>query len=243
MVSVQNVMGTTVSYHVHGLSTEAFNQAIAAAACELTRIDQVFSTYKTASVFCQWRAGAIPPSNELAAVLTSCQHAKNASHGSFDPWSLSEGIDPSGYVKGWAAQRAANIIMQAGACGVMVNAGGDISCLGKPDETRDWRVGIRQAKSAETMAAIVSAPAIATSAAYERGQHVHDPAKNTTAVHVASATVCGPDLGMADALATGLFASGVAGLTWLEQVSDYTGLVEEHNGQLHYSNAFPIVSD
>ena len=53
---------------------------------------------------------------------------------------------------------------------------------------------------------------MATSGSYERGDHIWDVSSDRPAAGVASATVCGPDLALADALATGLVAAGSAGL-------------------------------
>jgi thiamine biosynthesis lipoprotein len=56
--------------------------------------------------------------------------------------------------------------------------------------------------------------AIATSGTAERGDHIIDPFSKTIAVGARSATVTGPDAGMADALATSLIVSGRDGASW-----------------------------
>ena len=63
------------------------------------------------------------------------------------------------------------------------------------------------------LAAIVELTgAIATSGSYERGQHLIDPHSGRPAARAASAGVTGPDLGLADALATALAGAGPDGL-------------------------------
>ncbi len=57
--------------------------------------------------------------------------------------------------------------------------------------------------------------AMATSGRYERGEHVIDPATGGTALSVDSATVVGPDLGEADALATAALVRGVGAAAWI----------------------------
>ena len=42
-------------------------------------------------------------------------------------------LDPSGYVKGWAIERAARILEAAGAENFCINAGGDIALRGGPE--------------------------------------------------------------------------------------------------------------
>ena len=56
--------------------------------------------------------------------------------------------------------------------------------------------------------------AMATSGRYERGDHVVDPATGQPAVGVDSATVVGPDAGMADALASAAMVHGLASMDW-----------------------------
>lgn len=63
---------------------------------------------------------------------------------------------------------------------------------------------------------VVSDIAVATSGLYERGDHVIDPKSGRPATGLASATVVGPDLALADAYATAVIALGPgAGLQWL----------------------------
>ena len=50
--------------------------------------------------------------------------------------------------------------------------------------------------------------AVATSGAYERGEHIRDPRTGRAPAGVESVTVVGPDLGTADAYATAAFALG-----------------------------------
>ncbi|HMJ96477.1 MAG TPA: FAD:protein FMN transferase, partial [Thermoleophilaceae bacterium] len=67
--------------------------------------------------------------------------------------------------------------------------------------------------------------AVATSGAYERGEHVLDPESGLPARGVRSATVTGPDLDLADALSTGLFAAGEGGLEWIDSIPAYEAMV------------------
>jgi thiamine biosynthesis lipoprotein len=54
--------------------------------------------------------------------------------------------------------------------------------------------------------------AVATSGTYERGARLIDPHSGMPTTRAASATVVGPDLAMADALATALVIAGVQAL-------------------------------
>jgi thiamine biosynthesis lipoprotein len=58
---------------------------------------------------------------------------------------------------------------------------------------------------------------VATSGAYERGAHIHGRRGET----LLSATVAGPRLGMADALATALFAADGNAAGWFGRFAGY----------------------
>ncbi len=127
------------------------------------------------------------------------------------------GIDPTGYVKGWAAQRALGAFRASGVCGAIVNAAGDIASFGDLGGGKLFRVGIADPFSPGRLAEVVYLTrAIATSGTYERGNHLIDPRSGRPAARVASASVTGPDLGLADALATAVAVAGETGLDLIE---------------------------
>jgi len=131
--------------------------------------------------------------------------------------------------------------------GVMVNAGGDIACSGQVAPDRPWRVGIRSPEDAGTIIATVDgAPAVATSGAYERGAHIYRPAPVRSAptaddAMVTSASVVGPDLWMADALATGLAAGGVDALAAIAALPGYHALIVLAGGRTHTTDGSPFI--
>ncbi|HEV2368520.1 MAG TPA: FAD:protein FMN transferase [Acidimicrobiales bacterium] len=243
------VMGTIVSFDVRGgqARPDEVYVALARSAAVLRRADFVFSTWKPESPVSRLRRGEIsveqaPP--EVADVLALCALARDASGGWFDPWAASDGVDPTGLVKGWAAERAlAELVGVPGLEGAMVNAGGDIASWGRPAPDREWRFGLRSPGHAATLVAVVEGvAAVATSGTYERGPHLYSPrlhpstggaagiAPVTSAA--ASATVLGPGLWMADALATALAVAGVAGLPTIEMVEGYEALVVDMHGEV-----------
>ena len=73
-------------------------------------------------------------------------------------------FDPSGYVKGWAIERAARILTTAGSASHLVNGGGDVQCVGgRPDAATSpagvppWRVGIADPLRPGRLALVVAA--------------------------------------------------------------------------------------
>lgn len=125
-------------------------------------------------------------------------------------------VDPSGFVKGWAIEGAGRILSKAGARNWYVNAGGDICLSGGSEGQGGWRVGVQHPRRRMAVAAVLelSGGAVATSGAYERGQHIIDPHRGAPPEGVLSVTITGASLSTIDAYATAAFAMGVDGAKW-----------------------------
>jgi thiamine biosynthesis lipoprotein len=239
------VMGTVVSFDIRprGLPYEQTRTALANACRVLHRADKVFSLYRPETPLSRLRRDELtvadcPP--EVASVLALCEQAREQSDGWFDPWAISDAVDPTGLVKGWAAQRAADVLRDAGLAGGMVNAAGDIAVFGRPTPTRRWRVGIRSPHaSGEVMCVVDAAGAVATSGSYEHGEHVRDPRTGGPATAALSATVSGPELVFADAFATGLLAGGENGFDAVRHAG-YEALLVLPDGTRKHTVAFPL---
>ena len=96
--------------------------------CE--NVDRDFSTYKDGSWVSRLRRREVPIEecpDDVIEVWDLCAQAKWLSDGAFDPWAVAGGFDPSGLVKGWAADKCADMLVAAGADHVQVNAAGDLS--------------------------------------------------------------------------------------------------------------------
>ena len=111
------------------------SRQLAEAVAILHRADETFSTWRPDSPVSRLRRGEITSAQapaEVAEVLARCAVARDLSGGWFDPWAVPGGFDPSGYVKGWAAQNALAAFRASGICGVLVNAAGDIASSRRP---------------------------------------------------------------------------------------------------------------
>ena len=140
------------------------------------------------------------------------------------------GLDPTGLVKGWAAEQALHILASAGVEAAMVNAGGDIALLGRPPGG-SFRVGIRHPWRPDALACVLHADAaVATSGCYERGRHLVDPKGGRLATGTASATVTGPSLALADALATALAVGGDEAFDVVASLAAYDGYLIRADG-------------
>jgi len=247
LTHTEDVMGTIVSFTVvlGDLPATAARAAVADACRTLHRADEVFSTWKPDSPVSRLRRGAatlgmMPP--EVAEVLALCRQARTASRGWFDPWAMPGGVDPTGLVKGWAVERAAAVLRQAGAAAALVNGGGDLAAFGSPGPGLRWRVGIRHPWRPDALAGIVEVrAAIATSASYERGAHLLDPATGRPAAGTASATVLGPSLALADALATAVAVGGDEALDAVAALDGYEGYLIRADGSEADTNGIDFV--
>ena len=232
----ETVMGTVVSFVVHpgALSDAAVRSALARACRTLHEADETFSTWKPQSPVSRLRRGEATVEElptEVATVLGLCERAKAASRGWFDPWAMPGGVDPTGLVKGWAAERALAELVQAGVAAAMVNAGGDLAVHGRPAPAEPWRVGIRHPWRVDALACIIEADAaVATSGAYERGEHLIDPHSGRPITRAASATVTGPSLAIADALATALVVAGADEIGFVTALAGYDAYVIDRDG-------------
>lgn len=234
---VEHVMGTAVSFRVLPADDVPFARVgtlLRTACAALHRADAVFSTWDPRSAMSELRSGIralekCPP--EVAEVLELCAFAKSRSEGWFDPWAMPGGIDPTGLVKGWAAERALATFREPGIHAALVNAGGDVTGFGRPAPGARWRVGIRHPWRPDSLACVVYLDgAVATSATYERGAHLVDPHTGAVGARAASATATGPSLAIADALATALAVGGDELLTVVDAVEGYEGYVIRPDG-------------
>ncbi len=240
-------MGTVVTIDVYttdgALSTDLSPQ-LATARDMLQRADAVFSTWRSHSPVSRLQRGEITTAQvpaEVREVLEQCAIARELSGGWFDPWAMPGGLDPTGYVKGWAAQKALGPFRASGICGAIVNAAGDIASFGGLGDEQPFRIGITDPFSPRRLAEVVYLTgAIATSGTYERGAHLIDPHTSRPIARAASASVTGPDLGLADALATAVAVAGVPGLDMVEALDGYEALIIALDGSHRWTRHFPF---
>lgn len=233
---VEPAMGTMFSFSVEpgAVPPTLARRAVDRACRRLHRLERIFTTWDPASPMSRLRRGELPMSEappEIPPVLDLCETARELSGGWFDPWAMPGGVDPTGLVKGWAVERALDVLRDAGVSAAMLNGGGDIAVHGRPATGGRWRIGIRHPWRPGALACVVAVDhAVATSGTYERGPHLLDPRSGRPAPAAASATVAGPSLAIADALATALAAGGDEVLARLEAVDGYDGYLVRADG-------------
>jgi FAD:protein FMN transferase len=210
----------------------------------LRGVDCRFSLYKDDSEISAFNRGEIALSRlsaEMCHVFELAQLTKSQSDGFFEISRPDGKIDPSGIVKGWAINNAAQIIRDAGFENFYVEAGGDIQAGGVNPDGEAWRVGIRSPFSDCDIIKVVSlsGQGIATSGNYVRGDHIynpHDPAR--VIKNVVSLSVIGPNVLEADRFATAAFAMGEAGIYFIEERAGFEGYVVNAEGLATMTTGF-----
>jgi thiamine biosynthesis lipoprotein len=219
-------MGTVITVDVR--DPDLPEPAVDAAIAWFHEVDATFSTYREESEISRLCRGELSESQcsvPVREVLGLCAEVTRRSGGCFDIH-LGGRLDPSGLVKGWSVERAAEMLQTAGARNFFIGAGGDVVTRGQPAPGRRWRVGIRHPELADQLAAVLEAGslAVATSGAYERGEHIVDPRTLRAPAGLLSMTVAGPSLTYADAFATAAFVMGEEGLRWMAGIDGYQAL-------------------
>src|SRR5579862_1530262 len=101
----------------------------------LRLVDRTFSTYKEDSEISRLDRGELAldeASPDVRLVLDECERLRERTGGYFDARAAGR-VDPSGLVKGWSVDRAAEILAAAGAETFSIYAGGDILTRGYPE--------------------------------------------------------------------------------------------------------------
>ena len=243
------VMGTVVTIDAYAdpaQPSKHIESHIARACRVLAQADEVFSTWKPNSPMSRLRRNELGLDQVpavVAQVLAECRQVRELTDGWFDPWSLPGGVDPTGYVKGWAAARALDQLKVPGVAAAVVNAAGDIaSFVADPLAHPPFHFGILDPADTTQLACVVEyAGAVATSGTYERGQHLFNPRTRRLTALNASATVTGPDLGVADALATALAIGAQPVLELLESIPEYEALIITESGNHITTAHFPLL--
>jgi thiamine biosynthesis lipoprotein len=222
-------MGTAVSAHIDDVVPQEIpDDAWESVGVFLRDIEDRFSTFLPTSEISRINKGelhVLDASPDVVEVLDACTWLEHLSDGVFNARRPDGSIDPAGFVKGWAAERAARLLAEAGLKNYYLRIGGDIQAHGRQATGDKWRVGIVDPHDATRIHSYVDIPenwAIATSGVAERGQHIWGKDSQPTNSQFSSMTVIGPHLMWADAFATIAYALGDAGIDWVEKFPDYT---------------------
>jgi FAD:protein FMN transferase len=235
-----HVMGTVVSFDLRDpLPVDALDRAIRL----LHHADSTFSTYRPDSEIsrlCRGEVGIDDCHPDVEEVLSRCEVATRLTDGYFSAYPYGR-LDPTGLVKGWAVQRASELLAEAGSTRHAVNGGGDVQLVGAIDGSPPWRVGITDPRDRHRILAVACPDgALATSGTAERGRHIINPLTGLPADHFASVTITASTLIEADVLATAAFARGADAVSWVERLPGVEGLFATPDGGFRTTSGFPL---
>ncbi|MFG1704730.1 FAD:protein FMN transferase [Nonomuraea sp. M3C6] len=203
---VEMVMGLPVSVDIRtALPARELAPLLNDAFAWLRWVDDTFSPVKEDSQIGRLNRGqTIRQIPELIEVLHRCDELTQATDGWFEA-RINGVIDPSGYIKGWALERLSRALSNAGAGDHRITAGDDIRVRGSAAPGKRWRIGVRDPRK-DVVRKVVFANdlGIATSG----GAPIVNPHTGEVQEGLGSVTVIGPDLGLADAYATAIYAMG-----------------------------------
>jgi thiamine biosynthesis lipoprotein len=207
----------------------------------LREVDARFSPFKPDSEVSRLDRGELSEiGTDLREVLDLCEHYRIATGGAFDVRLPGRGLDPCAVVKGWSVQRAAELLTAAGATRFCLNAGGDVVAGGGP-----WRVGVRHPEHADKLCTVLDLTdgAVATSARYERGDHIIDGRTGRPATGLLSLTVVAPTLTEADSVATAAFAMGAEGVDWAAGLEGCEVFAVDGERRVLRTPGFPVAGE
>lgn len=205
-------------------------------------VDRRYSPYKPDSEVSRMNAG-LPEdewSDEMRAILALSTQTKALTDGYFDVYFQGH-FDPSGIIKGWAIQKAAELLKARGRHDFYIDAGGDIAAAGTSPEGNPWRIGIRNPFRREEVIKVIAVQdkGVATSGAYIRGDHIYNPrVPGERPAGIVSLTVIGPDVYEADRFATAAYAMGSRGIAFINGLEGFEGYMVTPDGMATMTRNF-----
>ncbi|MFQ5824685.1 MAG: FAD:protein FMN transferase [bacterium] len=156
-------------------------------------------------------------------------------------------LDLGGIAKGYAIDRAVDVLKQKGIKHFLINAGGDIYAAGVKSKNKKWAIGVKHPRKPHTLLAKfeLSDFAVATSGDYERYadidgiryHHIINPKTGYPSNLCQSVTVLASTAEEADVWATYLFIMGYN--NYMNSVADSTvaSIIIDSSGNINYDNS------
>ena len=153
--------------------------------------------------------------------------------------------------KGYAADKAKDLLISKGVVSGIINASGDMNTWGKQPDGSEWKVAITNPMDKNKVFALlpITNGAVVTSGNYEkyvtfndvRYTHIIDPRSGYPATGIISVTVFAPKAELADALATSVFVMGIeVGLNRINQLPKVECIIIDDKGNIITSKNIEI---
>lgn len=156
-----------------------------------------------------------------------------------------------GIGKGYAAERAKQIMKEHGVQSGVVNASGDLTAWGLQPDGKPWTVGIANPDSSHDVFSYINITglAVATSGNYEkfvtingrRYSHTISPLTGLPVTGIKSVTIITTNAEIADAMATPVMIMGVGpGLDLINQMRDIEAVIIDDDNRMYTSKNIRI---
>ena len=187
----------------------------------------------------------LPKRESIDSVLTECGW-KNINIGEQNNIIKNNnvGLNFGAIAKGYAVDKAMEVIENSGVEDALVNAGGEIKVIGS-----EWIVGIQHPRIENEIIKKIKLKniSVATSGDYEqyfevngvRYHHILDPKTGYPAKGLQSVTIINKSNAYADALATAVFVMGIEnGMKLIEKLKKTEAMMIDSDGKIFYSPGF-----
>jgi thiamine biosynthesis lipoprotein len=145
--------------------------------------------------------------------------------------------------KGYAADKAKELLQQKGVKAGIINASGDLNAWGKQPNGKDWMVAIVNPLNKEKVFSWlpINNGAVVTSGNYEKYvtlnntlySHIINPKTGYPSTGILSVTIFSPNAELADALATSVFVMGVdVGLDFINQLKGVECIIIDKDNKI-----------
>ncbi len=190
---------------------------------------------------CQ-KQGRLPTDSQIAAARACVDwRAVEVSHDHIYLRAPATAITLNGIAQGFAADRAIAALCDHGVEHALVNSG-EIGCLGRKPDGRDWTVGIQHPREPDAFVALpaLRGRSLATSGDYETTfsadfskNHIFDPHTGQSPSELASVSIAAPTAMQADALSTAAMVLGAdRTLALIETLADIDALLVLKQGRM-----------
>ncbi|MDZ7625788.1 MAG: FAD:protein FMN transferase [Ignavibacteriaceae bacterium] len=158
--------------------------------------------------------------------------------------SVTTGLNFGAIAKGYAVDKAVDVLKNSGIQSALVNAGGEIKSIGN-----DWVVGVQHPREVNEIIKklMLNGISVATSGDYEnyfekdnvRYHHILDPKTGYPSRGLQSVTVIHKDNAFADGLATSVFVMGKEkGIELIESLNETEAMIIDDEGKIFYTSGF-----
>jgi thiamine biosynthesis lipoprotein len=152
-----------------------------------------------------------------------------------------------GIGKGYAADKAKELLIYNKVSAGIINASGDMNTWGRQPDGETWKIAITNPLNKDKVFAMlpIDNRAIVTSGNYEkyvkfneiRYSHIIDPRTGYPSTGLISVSVIAPKAELADALATSIFVMGKeVGLNFINQLEGIECIIISEDGSIDYSD-------